>query len=75
MFTLPDTYTDTDKNGIVGRCLYCTDTNTESDTDANGLQIHFVGVSISVCVGVGHCEHCIKDIELLLTFYKNAHSY
>ena len=36
---------------------------TNTATDANGLQTHFVGVS--VFVGVGKCEHSKKTLTVL----------
>ena len=49
----------------------CTDNNT--NTDANGLQTHFVGVS--VCVGVGQCEHSIVHIQVVSNNCGYVHVY
>ena len=76
VFTLPDTDadTDTDKKWVIKNCVEVftlpdtdTSTDTDTDTDANGLQTHFVGVSvcIGVCVGVGQCEHSIKPLVMV----------
>ena len=35
--------------------------DTDTDTDAIGLQTHFVGVSVSIGVSVGQCEHTITQ--------------
>ena len=35
--------------------------DTDTDTDANGLQTHFVCVGICVGVSVGQCEHSINQ--------------
>ena len=42
------------------------DTDTNIDTDAIGLQTHFVGVGVGIGVGVdvGQCEHTIKKKQI-----------
>ena len=61
VFTLLDTDTVTDKKWVIKNCVQVfilPDTDTDSDTDAIGLQTHFVG--IGVCIGNGQCEHTVN---------------
>ena len=69
VFTLPDTDADTDTNKkwVIENCVEVftlpntdTGTDTDTDTDANGLQTHFVSVSVCIGVCVGQCEHSIR---------------
>ena len=46
------------KNGLNYNMQHCSDW----PTDANGLQTHFVGVGVGICVGVGQCEHSITHV-------------
>ena len=62
VFTLADT--DTDKKWVIKNCVkvfILPDTDTDTNTDAIGLQTHFVGFG----VGVGHCEHTINILCVL----------
>ena len=48
------------KNYVELFTLPDTDTGTDTNTDAIGLQTQFVGVSIGIRVSVGQCEHTIR---------------
>ena len=55
------------KNGlyrIVWRCSYCTE--TDIITDSIGHCTDFIGLGLSVFVGVGQCEHTITTSFLRL---------
>ena len=66
LFTLPDTETETDKNGfyrILWGCSYCSETETKAIS--NWFCTYFIGYNIGV--GVGQCEQTIRPISATTT--------